>query len=299
MQLSRLLRRQSLQASQACPIPLRSRREFPARASPSPHYLSARITNESTLCGGFVQGNIARLTREQKRHLNPVDRRGTFMQIGHLRCRKVANSGGGVMAKISVRHGIARAYGYLFGRLFQVIGLSWLPAVFYAVAATFLIQRMSGAMQTAVPSDAGLLGEYAFAYFFALVIVTAFLGAVIAVPLTRDALGRREDIVAAHFVVGGREARLFFALLRFYAVETILLVALVIAAGIGVTTAARYAAANHLHLDWAGLPFQIWLNVGAGVVGAIVFVLIATKLGFLLTPVASLEKHAKLGRAAS
>ena len=201
------------------------------------------------------------------------------------------------MAKISVRHGIARAYGFLFGRLFRIIGLSWLPAVFYAVAATFLIQRMSGAMQTAVPADDGLLGEYAFAYFFALVVVTAFLGAVIAVPLTREALGRHEEPVAVHFVVGGREFRLFFALLRFYAIETVVLVAMVFAAGIAVTTLAR-AGAGNLHVDWAGVPFQTWLNIAAGLLGSLVFLLLATKLGFLLTPVASLEKHAKLGRAA-
>jgi hypothetical protein len=201
------------------------------------------------------------------------------------------------MAKISVRHGIARAYGFLFGRLFRIIGLSWLPAVFYAVAASFLIQRMSGAMQTAVPADDGLLGEYAFAYFFALVMVTAFLGAVIAIPLTREALGRHEEPVAVHFVVGGREFRLFFALLRFYAIETVVLVAMVFAAGIAVTTLGR-AGAGNLHVDWAGVPFQTWLNIAAGFVGSLVFLLLATKLGFLLTPVATLEKHAKLGRAA-
>jgi hypothetical protein len=201
------------------------------------------------------------------------------------------------MAKISVRHGVARAYGFLFGRLFQVLGLSWLPAVFYAVAATFLIQRMSGAMQSAVPADAGLLGEYAFFYLSALVAVTAFLSAVIAVPLTREALGLRDEPVAAHFVVGGREARMFFALLRFYAVVVCALIALAFAAGIAVTTAARYAEVQHLNFNWAGIPFQMWLNLGAGLVAACVFLIVAARLGFLLAPMAAAEKHVKLVRA--
>jgi hypothetical protein len=201
------------------------------------------------------------------------------------------------MAKISVRHGIARAYGFLVGRLFQVLGLSWLPAVFYAVAATFLIQRMSGAMQSAVPSDAGLLGEYALFYLVALVVVTAFLGAVIAVPLTREAMSQHDEWAAAHFVVGPREGRMFFALLRFYAVVILALVALAFAAGIAVTTAARYAEAQHLHLDWGGIRFQVWLNLGAALVAAAVFLVVAARLGFMLSPMAAAEKHVSLARA--
>ena len=202
------------------------------------------------------------------------------------------------MTKISVRHGIARAYGFLFGRLFQVLGLSWLPAVFYAVAATYLIERMSGAMQSAVPADAGLLGEYALFYLLALVTVTAFLGAVIAVPLTREALGQRDEPVAAHFVVGPREARMFFALLRFYAVVIIASIGLAFAVGIAVTTAAHYVEVRHLHFDWAGIRFQIWLNLGAALIAAAVFLIVAARLSFMLAPMAAAEKHVSLARAA-
>jgi hypothetical protein len=221
----------------------------------------------------------------------PVDRRASFMQIGHHRSEKVATSGGGVMTKISVRHGIARAYGFLVGRLFQVLGLSWLPALFYAVAATFLIERMSGAMQSAVPSDAGLLGEYALFYLIALVAVTAFLGAVIAVPLTKEALGQRDEPVAAHFVVGPREARMFFAVLQFYTVAILALIALAFAARSAVTAAAGYADAQHLHLDWAGIRFEAWLNLGAWLVAGAVFLLLAARLSFMLSPMAAAEKH--------
>jgi hypothetical protein len=201
------------------------------------------------------------------------------------------------MTNISVRHGIARAYGFLFGRLFQVLGLSWLPAVFYGVAATFLIQLMSKAMQSAVPADAGLLGEYALFYLVALVTVTAFLGAVIAVPLAREALGQRDEPVAAHFVVGPREARMFFALLRFYAVVVVASIALTFAVGIPVTAAAHYVEARHLHFDWAGIRFQIWLNLGAALVAAAVFLILASRLSFMLAPMAAAEKHVGLARA--
>ncbi len=201
------------------------------------------------------------------------------------------------MAKISVRHGVARAYGFLFGRLFQVLGLSWLPALFYAVAATFLIERLSAAMQSAVPADANLLGEYALFYLLALITVTAFLGAVIAVPLTREAMGRHDEWAAAHFVVGPREGRMFFALLRFYAVIVIAAIALAFAVGIAVTTAARYAETQHLQLDWAGIRFQVWLNLAAALVAAAVFLIVAARLSFLLAPMAAAEKHVSLARA--
>ncbi|HUO94209.1 MAG TPA: hypothetical protein VMU22_14890 [Rhizomicrobium sp.] len=203
------------------------------------------------------------------------------------------------MAKISVRHGVAQAYGLLFGRPLTVIGLTWLPAVFYAVAADFLIHRMDAAMASAVPSANGLFGQYAFFYFAALVAVTAFFGAVIAVPLTREAFGLREERVAVHLVVGAREARLFLALLRYYVIAVTALVALVVGTGIVISQATHYAAAHHFPATWGGYPLETWMNSVAGAITVITFAVLAVRYGFFLDAVAAVEDRARLRRAAS
>jgi hypothetical protein len=203
------------------------------------------------------------------------------------------------MVKISVRHSVAQAYGLLFGRPLSVIGLTWLPAVFYAVAADFLIHRMDAAMATAVPSANGLFGQYAFFYFIGLVVATAFFGAVIAVPLARQAFGLREEQVAVHLVVGMREIRLFFAFLRYYAIAVITLVALAIGAGVAITQGIHYAAAHGLPAAWHGYPLETWLNSTAAAITVIIFSVIAVRYGFFLDAIAAVEDHAKLRRAAS
>ena len=202
------------------------------------------------------------------------------------------------MAKISVRHSVAQAYGLLFGRPLTVIGLTWLPAVFYAVGADFLIHRMDAAMAVAVPSGNGLFGQYAFFYFIALVVATAFYGAVIAVPLTKQAFGLREEQVAVHLVVGGRELRLFFAYLRYYAIAVTTLVALAIGAGIAISQGTHYAAAHGFPAVWRGYPLETWLNSTAGAITVIIFSVIAVRYGFFLDAIAAVEDHAKLRRAA-
>jgi hypothetical protein len=201
------------------------------------------------------------------------------------------------MGKVSVRHGIARAYAFLFGRLLTVIGVTWLPAVLYAVAASFLVQHMNSAMRVAVPSEAGVLGEYAFFYFAGLLVLTAFFGALIGIALAQSALGLRSEPVVARLVVGPREGRLFFALLCFYAVVIGALLVLTLAAGFGVTTASQYAATHNMRFDWLGVPFQVWLNGFAGAAAAILFVLLTVRFGFLLGPLAASGKKALLTRA--
>lgn len=202
------------------------------------------------------------------------------------------------MAKITVRHSVAQAYGLLFGRPLTIVGLTWLPAVFYGLGASYLITRMIGAMAVAVPSANGLLGQYAFFYFVALLAATAFFGALIAVPLTREALGLREDFAAAHLVLGAREARLFLALLRHYAILVAGLVALALGAGVAISQGARLAPQMGLAAGWLGIPLETWLNSVAGALAVIFFSVCSVRFGFFLDAVAAVEERVTLRRAA-
>lgn len=200
------------------------------------------------------------------------------------------------MTKVSVRHCVAQAYGLVLGRPLTVIGLTWLPAAFYGVGAAYLIDRMHLAMASAVPSANGLLGQYAFFYFALLVVATALFGATIAVPLARQAFGLREERVAVHLVIGARELRLFFALIRYYALTVATMVIFALAAGIAVSQGTHYAAENKLALDWLGIPLQTWLNSVAAAAAVLLFLFFAVRFGFLLDAVAAVEDHAGLGR---
>src|SRR5678815_4084954 len=120
-----------------------------------------------------------------------------------------------MMGLVPVRDSIVRGYTFLFARFFTVLGLGWLPAAFYGISCSYLIRAVSNSAANTVPAN-GAINQYSLAYLIALLIVSAFFGAPMLIPFTREALGMHEEPVAAHFSYGPREWRLFVALLRFY-----------------------------------------------------------------------------------
>jgi hypothetical protein len=200
------------------------------------------------------------------------------------------------MAKISLRHSAAQAYGLLLGRPLTVIGLTWLPAAFYGVACNALIGRID----TALAGGAhGLYGEYTLLCFLALLAATALFGSVIAVPLTRQALGLREGMVIAHLVIGARELRMFFALLFYYGLLAASLALLAVAAGVAITQGLPYAAAHNVPAAVEGIPLELWLDAAAWTLAAVWTLYLVARFGFLLDAVAGCESHTRLGRAAA
>jgi hypothetical protein len=122
-------------------------------------------------------------------------------------------------------------------------------------------------------------------------------GAVIAVPLTRQRFGLREERVAVHLVIGARELRLFFAFTRYYAVIAATLLAFAIAAGVAISQGTQYAAAHGLAHAWLGVPLQTWLNSAAAALAVLLFLAFAVRFGFLLDAIGAVEDRAKLTRA--
>ncbi len=201
------------------------------------------------------------------------------------------------MAAISVRHSLAQAYGLLFGQPLTIIGLSWLPAAVYAVAAGDLLRRME-ATAAATPMSSGSLG-YVFLYLAILFVATALFGALIAVPLARQVFGVREERVAAHLVVGIRELRMFVALLRYYGTILGVLVVLTVVAGIAIDQGVGFAAAHGVAASLYGIPLKTWLNSIAGAAAIILFSALAVRYGFLLAALAAVEDEVRLARAAA
>jgi hypothetical protein len=202
------------------------------------------------------------------------------------------------MVRISVRHSVAAAYGLLFGRPFTVVGLTWLPAAFYAYAATYLIRHMNSVAALGAPGTTGRLGEFAYLpNFIALVAATALFGALISVSLSRHAFGMREEPAAAHLVFGMREFRLFLALLRYYALVVGSIVVFALVAGIAISQLTRNLSLPTVAITTQVAPLETWLNSVAATIASIFGLICAVRYGFFLPAIATVEDSARMGRA--
>jgi hypothetical protein len=194
------------------------------------------------------------------------------------------------MGLVPVRGSIVRGYTFLFARFFTVVGLGWLPATFYGIACTYLIRAVTTGALGAPPAS-GAFNQYTLGYLLALLIVTAFFGAPMLIPFTREALGMHEEPVAAHFSYGPREWRLFVALLRFYGLVGGGLFLLIVASGIGV------GQIMHSGIVLLGSPLASWLNSVSGIASLSLAAFLSVRLGFFLGPISAVEGHAKLSRS--
>ena len=207
------------------------------------------------------------------------------------------------MQKIAVGKSIARAYGFLFGRIFQIIGLGWLPALIYAGGYYYFLQHLPASMQFDPRNMAALgptLGIYGAAGLAALLIHS-----VLAIALTQQALGVRKDVALAHFVIGPRELRLSLAMIRLYFLFVVGYVALIVLAIAASVVAGRFmgggAAAQALgtHASSAALMFH-GSPLIAYAVGVVIFVLFVAfvlailRMAYLIAPVAAVDHHASL-----
>ena len=119
------------------------------------------------------------------------------------------------MRRLSIGQSVSRAFEFLFGRFFQIVGLTWLPAAIYGGANYLRWQSVGHWMP--VGQQTGLeLGQAVFVSL-AMLAVALMVQSIAAVALTQEALGVRKDFALAHLVIGPREARLFGALVRFFA----------------------------------------------------------------------------------
>jgi hypothetical protein len=201
------------------------------------------------------------------------------------------------MPKLSVGPAISRAYGFLFRRAFAIVGLSWLPATLLGVSVWYWMTKIGAelAQSATLPSDTQQI--YLMVSSVLLMLAVTFFASTIAVPLTQDAMGIRTEPVAAHFVVGARELRLFFALVRFY---VLLLVAASLFAA-ALSFAARFSFAQ-AHVDpakasWHGVPLSTIAAAGTAFLTLALATFLWLRLSFLLWPLAAAECHVSLLRA--
>jgi hypothetical protein len=191
--------------------------------------------------------------------------------------------------KVPVGQSIERGYGFLFREPLTILGLAWLPAVFYALACGFWLKRLATAMLVSVRPAHGALNDFARLDFLGLVVTTALLSAAIAVPLTRQALGQGDERVAAYFIFGRREARLFMSLTLLYALLLAWLVGSAVSLGMAVS-----AAEARLPALWQGVSIPALLNVATAAFIVAGFLFLSARFGFLQAPAVASEQPSGL-----
>ena len=191
--------------------------------------------------------------------------------------------------KVPVGQSIERGYGFVFREPLTILGLGWLPAAFYALACAFWLRRLATAMLVSVRPAHGALNDFARLDFLGLVVTTALLSAAIAMPLTRQALGHGDERVAAYFVFGRREARLFAGLALLYALLLAWLVVSTLSLGMAVS-----AAQARLPAAWQGVSIPALLDgASVAVIGA-GFLFLFARFGVLQAPAAASEQPSGL-----
>ena len=199
------------------------------------------------------------------------------------------------MSKVPVGKSIAHAYEFLFGRFFQIIGTAWLPALLYATGYYFWLKNAAGWMAP-LTADHALLFQ-GIAASLGIAALSLIVRSIIGISLTQEALGVRKDLALAHFVIGPRELRLFFAQIRLILLILVLDIVVVAVIVLGVGAANKYGAAIAHVPQVGGKSLVVVAALVAAVLIYIAFALTVLKLSFLLTAVASVEHRASIRQA--
>ena len=182
------------------------------------------------------------------------------------------------MNRIPVGRTIRFAYAFTFGEIGTVIGLIWIPTLLNAVIGFFVNRAYYQAL--ADSADSGLPpGGSEAALPFVLVFISMLLLAMIAVAITRQAMGLRQGPAFAHISFGGAELRTFGGYFGLY----VLLFAFVFAFVLIVGAAAVALGA----VSKASVAPNPAFAVGASLVALIgVFLLVfaMVRLSFLMVP---------------
>lgn len=192
------------------------------------------------------------------------------------------------MNKIPVGQTIRAAYAFTFGEIGTVIGLIWIPIVLNAVVSFMIEQYLRGQRAVLapdqVPPGAGLVSLY--------YIAVPLIAAMIAVAITRQALGLRQGQAIAHVSIGPSELRVYAGFAGLF------LLFFIFAMGIGLGAIVLAGLGSVLTPD-KGLGLQIGAIAAdivalAGIAGLVYAML---RLSFLLVPSAVVEGTFGLSRS--
>lgn len=194
--------------------------------------------------------------------------------------------------KIPVGATIARAYGFAFGNILNNLGAIWVPvAIVWAASFFFYRPYMEHALQAGSGDPQAMLHSMRFVgvgFLLTFLLLTAQIAA-----LTKEALGLRAGNAFLQFPFGPAMWRLLANYVLFILAMLVIYVIVAIAAivgGIVLGVVAGQAAAP------AGKPIVALAIAALAIAVSCALIYIATRLSFLLAPVAVAEQRITLIR---
>ena len=177
------------------------------------------------------------------------------------------------MRKLPVGDAIRFAYGFTLGQLGTIIGLIWAPMV--AIAVLNFLPYALGYTHASPDQNPAAAGEAALESLF-LALAALLLSACVYVAVARQALGQRTGPAVFYFSLGSAEFRVFAAIVLLSFVMLAMLLGMSLASGAALMFAGPAGPALALLLVLAGLCFML---------------VVLTRLGFLLVPIAVIENR--------
>jgi hypothetical protein len=182
------------------------------------------------------------------------------------------------MNKIPVGQTIRFAYAFTFGEIGTVIGLIWIPTLINAVATFFAFGAYYRTLSDSFDSGLPPVGAQVMLPLL-LMFLSMLLVAMIAVAITRQALGLRQGPAFAHVSLGSPELRAFggfFGLYLLTILFTVVLLLVIEAVGVGGAAAIK-ANAGPGQLIAAGIGLLALTGIAA-------LIYLVVRLSFLLVP---------------
>jgi hypothetical protein len=178
------------------------------------------------------------------------------------------------MNKIPVGETIRFAYAFTFGDIGTVIGLVWIPLVINAVAE-FAVERGFDGADPAV----GAALPPGFGYFALYSVLAVMLIAMVAVAITRQALGLRQGPAFAHVSLGTTELHVFGGIAALYLLFFIFAMGSTLAVMVVGGAATMLSPSKAMGEAIGGVAGSLTALAG---LGAIFYAMV--RLGFLFVP---------------
>lgn len=198
------------------------------------------------------------------------------------------------MNSVPVGNTILRAWGFAGRRILPLFGAAWLTTTFYGVALAYLLAKLSNTMLVWPRPDAGSFDNFALFYLFCIVVVTALANAVMAVPMSREALEPGGEWKSAYFSIAFREWLLFANLLLLYIVIIAVVAALVFGGNVGIAVSTPMIGHDGV---WQGINWPPIMEGALAVVAIGVGLFLATRFGFFLSTIAVADEPTRLLQA--
>ncbi len=163
---------------------------------------------------------------------------------------------------------IARAYGFLIIRFFNILGLIWLPVAIFAVGAIAIAPAFLTRAARIAESGLSMALWRDEVEILALLVPSLMLFSVIAVSASRLALGLEKKSFLAHFTFGAAEWRLFLASLRLVLVLAGMVVAIGAIAYLLAGTLGRLGVVD-IPFDENGLPVMAEFGTSPALTNAV------------------------------